>query len=314
MATEKANATTAVATTAATTTQPAKRTATAVAPAGKPKVTIEALLTGEKFTEKITALLPTYLKPATFVQICCTQLKKVPLLAKCEPVSFFAKLQECAERGLAPNGRDAYMIPFKNNRTGEYEVQLIIGYQGKVKLAKKYGGVKRIYCELWCKGDTLTNDTGIIHHIIDYTKPRNEATALGVVCIVFFEGDTIGQGVVVPTAEINAVRDNAKSYRQAQQFGGDCPWMSYWGEMAKKTAFNKLCKWLDLSPEFEAAAEVDDDVIDAEYTEGVAAGAMPAPRMIAGDQPKALPNASVAETGAFTEGQQEAEPEPAEVF
>lgn len=238
----------------------------ATAPA-RPARTIEGLLTGEMFASKLKSLLPTYLPAKTFVQVVCTQLRKVPKLAKCDPESFFARLQECAEMGLAPNGRHAYLLPFENRRTGTVECQLLIGYKGLAMLAKRYGGVASIYCELWCDGDTLTNDTGDIHHVINYEARRADEDVRGVVCVVNFKDGT-RQGIVVKRSEIDAIRNRAQSYRQAVQYGKDCPWTTDYGEMAKKTAFRRLAKWLDLSPEFDLAVERDDrDFATAEVVE-----------------------------------------------
>lgn len=242
-----------------TTTAVATAKPTAVA-ARQPKQTIEQLLTGAKFEQKLAALLPAYMPPKTFVQIVCTQMRKTPLLAKCEPMSFFARLQECAERGLSPNGRHAYLLPFKNNKAGTVECQLVVGYQGLSLLAKKFGGVTSIYCELWFEKDTLENDTGNIRHIINYRADRRDpaTNSLGVVCVVKFKDGT-SQGIVVPKYEIDTVRDRAQSYKRAKQYGTDCPWMTDYGEMAKKTAFRRLAKWLDLSPEFDSAVDLDNE-------------------------------------------------------
>lgn len=299
------------------TTEVAKPTGTQVAK--KPQATIESLLTGERFAARLKSLLPTYLPPKTFVQIVCTQLRKTPKLAKCDPASFFARLQECAETGLAPNGRHAYLVPFENRKQGTVECQLLIGYKGLSMLAKRYGEVTNIYCELWCEADELQNDTGEIHHIINYAAPRNEETMLGVVCVVTFKDGT-KQGTVVQKSEINAIRDRAQSYRQAKAYGKDCPWMTDYGEMAKKTAFRRVCKWLDLSPEFELAVEKDDaDYINADFTDVPAQSAVkqvvskPAPKQIAA-KPEPKPEPKPEEQAEVAEEVVEAEPIPESVF
>lgn len=286
-------------------------TAVAARPTGtvagkRPQATIESLLTGDMFAQKLKSLLPTYLPAKTFVQIVCTQLRKVPKLAKVDPASFFARLQECAEMGLAPNGRHAYLVPFENRKMGTVECQLLIGYKGLSMLAKRYGGVTNIYCELWCEGDTLTNDTGEIHHVINYTARRDETTMLGVVCVVFFKDGT-RQGLVMQRWEIESIRNRAQSYRQAKQYGKDCPWTTDFGEMAKKTAFRRLTKWIDISPEFDLAVERDDaDFINAEFTDVPAKSAVK--QIMQKPKPKELPNNAPAEAA-----QPQPEPVMAEV-
>lgn len=275
----------------------------------KPQRTLESLLTGEQFMLKLRSLLPSYLPAKTFVQIVCTQLRKVPKLAKCTQPSFFACLQECAEMGLSPNGRHAYLIPFEDRNKKTVECTLIFGYKGLAKLARKFGGVTSIYTEIWCDGDELTNDTGEIHHIINYRAPRNADTMLGVVCVVTGK-DGLREGIVVPKCDIDAIRDRAQSYRRAMAYGRDCPWTTDYFEMAKKTAFRRLCKWLDLSPEFEIAVEKDDadyinvDSVDTDIPKPAAV------KQIVGNAPKPLPKPTPEQPELIPEAEAQPQPQP----
>ena len=91
--------------------------------------------------------------------------------------------------------------------------------------------------------------------------------------------------------------------------------MTDYGEMAKKTAFRRVCKWLDLSPEFEVAVEKDDaDYINADFTDVPTQSAVkqvvskPAPKQIAA-KPEPKPESKPAESEVA-----EAEPIPESVF
>ncbi len=57
---------------------------------------------------------------------------------------------------------------------------------------------------------------------------------------------------VMSIHEVNAIRARSRS-------GQSGPWVTDFNEMAKKTAFRRLSKWLPLSPEFRDAVENDDE-------------------------------------------------------
>jgi recombination protein RecT len=60
--------------------------------------------------------------------------------------------------------------------------------------------------------------------------------------------DGTKQSDVMTLAEINAVRKRSRA-------GGEGPWVTDYAEMAKKTVFRRLSKWLTLSPEVADALD-----------------------------------------------------------
>ena len=57
-------------------------------------------------------------------------------------------------------------------------------------------------------------------------------------------------------------RDEVEAVRKRSRAGGSGPWVTDWNEMAKKTAFRRLSKWLPLSPEYHDALDRDGDALD----------------------------------------------------
>ncbi len=72
---------------------------------------------------------------------------------------------------------------------------------------------------------------------------------------------------VMSVAEVEAIRKRSRA-------GSSGPWVTDWNEMAKKTVFRRLSKWLPLSPELHAAVSADDDAIDIPATPKVGMSAM----------------------------------------
>jgi hypothetical protein len=69
--------------------------------------------------------------------------------------------------------------------------------------------------------------------------------------------DGVSKCEVLTTGEVEAIRKRSKA-------GSSGPWVTDWSEMAKKTAFRRVSKWLPLSAEVQDAFERDDDkLIDA---------------------------------------------------
>ena len=104
------------------------------------------------------------------------------------------------------------------------------------------------------------------------------------IAYVYAVANFVGGGIqfeVMSRAEVEAVRDKSQGYQSAVASAKrrnrpdvDSPWVSYFEEMAKKTAIRRLAKYLPLSVEAARAVAVDeaadrgeflDDVIDQEY-------------------------------------------------
>ena len=56
-------------------------------------------------------------------------------------------------------------------------------------------------------------------------------------------------------------REEVELVRRSSRASTDTPWTTYYNEMAKKTVFRRLCKWLPYSSELDKALQIS----DAEY-------------------------------------------------
>lgn len=228
----------------------------------KPVKTLREMLNSEEFKAALHDSLPAILPPERFVRIANTALTKTPDLLKCDRNSFFKCLLDLSQLGLEPDGRRAHLIPFKNNKQGTVDCQLLIDYKGLVELARRSGTISTIHADVVCENDEFTYDCGqITKHIIDFRKPRGAVYAVYALCTM---RDGTTQSVVLGRDEIESIRKRSRA-------GNSGPWVTDWNEMAKKTAFRRLSKWLTLSPELHKAIQLEDD----EYTK-------PKPRVING--------------------------------
>jgi len=227
-----------------------KKPATPLATQVKRQLTIREQLESPKFRDEIAKALPKHLTPDRFIRVAVSALARTPKLKECEPVSLFGAMLTLSQLGIEPDGRRAHLIPFENRRRGCVECQLIIDYKGLAEMAMRSGVVSYLHADVVCENDQFEENMGeIIAHKIDRRKPRGEVYAAYAIC-KFKDGTAKAE--VMSSDEIEAIRKRSKA-------GNAGPWITDWNEMAKKTVFRRLSKWLPLSPEFRDAVEADDE-------------------------------------------------------
>ena len=210
----------------------------------KKDTSIRGLLESPGFAKQVEKALPKHLTPDRFVRIAITALTKTPKLKDCTKESLFNALLNLSQMGLEPDGYHAHLIPYGN------QCQLIIDYKGLVDLVMRSGKVANIHADVVCDNDTFVYNMGMVEeHRIDLRKERGEVYAVYAVA-TFTDGSKKAE--VMSRADVEAVRGRSKAGRSG-------PWVTDWNEMAKKTVFRRLSKWLPISPEFRDHLESDFD-------------------------------------------------------
>lgn len=224
---------------------------------------IKSYLEGERFKQEIAKALPRHLGPDRFIRVALTAMTKTPLLGECTPESFFQCLLQLSSLGLEPDGRRAHLIPFKNKKKNTVECTLIIDWKGLAELAMRSGIIASLHADVICENDDFEWNLGeIVHHRIDWKKPRGEAYAAYATAKTK-DGARFCQ--VMTRDEIIAIRDASQGWYAFQQgWSKSCPWDPEHPviekEMWKKTPFRRLTKWLPLSAEFRDALDVDEKI------------------------------------------------------
>ena len=214
----------------------------------------------DKFIEKIkegwNLVLPSVCTPDRFARVALSCIKKNDKLLQAIQTpegraSIAEAFMHCAELGIEPDGRRAYLIPYKN------DVQLIIDYKGIAELAMRSGYISNIHADKVCENDEFVYNMGNIEkHIIDFKKERGKPYAYYAV-VTFKDGTKKCE--VMSRAEVEAIRDRSAAWSAYKKFGKICPWNTDPEEMSKKTVFKRLAKWIPQSPEIQRAIEIDDE-------------------------------------------------------
>lgn len=229
---------------------------TATVPAnGQPKaktaLSIRQWLQSDGLAAEIAKALPKHMSPERMMRVAMTSLTKTPKLAECTPESFMQCLLSLSQWGLEPDGRRAHLIPYGR------ECTLIIDYKGLVELAYRSGVVKSIHADVVREGDLFVYSLGEIREHtpwvfrFDASKPKDAGKVIAAYARVVMNGD-VSKCEVLSFDEIESVRNRSRA-------GNNGPWKTDWSEMAKKTAFRRVSKWLPLSAEIQDAFERDAD-------------------------------------------------------
>lgn len=216
------------------------------------QVSIKQQLTTDRFKEEIAKTgLPDWITPDRMVRIALTAINKTPGLARCTPESFFRCMMELGWLGLEPDNRMAYLIPYGN------ECTLIVSYKGLVQILFRSPRVKKINADIVRSGDLFEYDNGeVIRHVPwflrqDNDKPDDRGDIIASYCVVSLD-EGYQQTVLIERCDLNAIKNRSRS-------GKNGPWVTDFGEMARKTAFRRAVKYLPMPPAVaEAVARAND--------------------------------------------------------
>lgn len=201
--------------------------------------------------ESIAMVLPKHLTPERLIRMALVAASRNPVLLQCDQNSILRAMMDASSLGLEPFSalQHAFIIPYKNNKTGTMEAQFQPGYRGLVDLARRTGQIVTIAANVVRQGDLFEYEDGYeqkLKHIPNWTH-RGDIEKVYAYALLKDGGR---QSVVMTKQEIDGIR--AKS--TCGKYG---PWQDFYEEMAKKTVLKRLCKGLPASTEFAKAIEAD---------------------------------------------------------
>jgi recombination protein RecT len=222
---------------------------------------------------ELRKVLPKYLPEERMVRLAISAVRTNEKLQRATPLSLAGSLMTASVLGLEPNTptQEAYLVPYENKKAGrgpdgEYpvEAQLIVGYQGYVKLFRNHPLAADIYAEAVYLADDFHFTKGTdpyIHH-----APKPHARDENDQPIYYYAVATLTNGtkpfVVLTPQEV-------KTLRRGRVGSTDIPDPQRW--MERKTALRQLVKLLPKSTELALAAQVDESSGTELYAERVKA-------------------------------------------
>lgn len=198
----------------------------------------------------LSSALPRHVEPERFAQTMITMVRNTPRLLECTRGSFMLSVIQCATLGLEPALGQAHIIPYRNRSQGIVEANFQPDYKGLVQLALRTGRYDAIEAIPVYAKDEFTYERGLnptLRHVPSLEPEPGEVTFLYAIAWPK-EGQPSWE--VMSRAQVEDIRKRSKS-------SGDGPWVTDWEQMARKTVFRRLTKWLELSPEARIAVEAD---------------------------------------------------------
>ena len=211
-------------------------------------------LNNEKFQQQLAAALPKFLDTDHFVRSAITEFRLNPALAECSVPSVLGYFMQAAACGLEPASMlgQCYPVPFNNKKTGQKEAQFICGYRGMLSIARRSGEIASVVAEVVHEKDEFSIEYGMEPKLVH--KPfidGDPGEMRGAYVVVRFKGEGIDPVIkYMPKSEIDKHRARSKA-------GSYGPWVTDYEEMAKKTVFRSVFKWLPISIEQIQATTTD---------------------------------------------------------
>ena len=196
--------------------------------------------------------VPKHMTPERLIKVGIAALSRNPILLECTPESLILALIECGQLGLEPGplGK-AHMVPFRNSRTKQREIQFIIGYQGMADLVLRTEGVDSLDARCVYEGDRFDYEYGLNQKLIH--RPQGETDPNRITHAYAIARTSDGEPVFEVLSR-DAIEKGHRSRSKAKDSG---PWVTDYAAMCKKTVVLVLCKLLRKSPELEAAIAHD---------------------------------------------------------
>ncbi len=238
------------------------------------KGTIAHLLESQK--KQIALALPKHLTPDRLMRVALTAMSKNPKLLECSPTSLLGSVIQSAQLGLEPDGAlgEAYLIPFgksykddKGNWQKRYECQFMPGYRGIAKLVRNSGDVISIMAKEVCANDFFEFEYGINERLVHKPLMKDRGETVYFYCYVRLK-DGGFQFEIMSKEEVDLIKYQAyrknnpknkdKSNSEIEKLI-DGVWKDFYVEMARKTVFKKLSKYLPMSVEAAKVFEIEEN-------------------------------------------------------
>lgn len=242
----------------------------------QPQDTLEGMIKRPDIIARFAQAMPKHFSAERMLRLISLAAFKSPNLAKCNPWSVIGAGLTLGSLGLEPNTPlgHAYLVPFRNNRaskqTGQdvYDLQVLIGYQGKMELWHRSGLVRSIEANVVYEGDEFEFEYGSNAHL----KFRPQGDSQGRKPLYAYAYAKLKDGgemfEVWPYARVLQVRNKSQAYRQAleakSEYGEnargwkEAPWVAFEEEMACKTMLHRLNKRMPKSVELQNAQVIEE--------------------------------------------------------
>jgi recombination protein RecT len=213
------------------------------------------------------AALPAHIPVERFTRVVLTAVQTNPDLLKLNRRSLFTSAVKCATDGLLPDGREAALVPYKD------EVQYLPMIAGVRKKVRNSGEIATWDVQAVYENDDFDFELGDSPFISHRPTLGDRGRLIAVYSIATLKGGEKSRDVM-SVGEVEKIR--------ALSRGKNTPWTNptFYAEMAKKTVAKRHSKVLPMSTDLDDLMRRDDALYDLDSNSDKALAAAPAPKSL----------------------------------
>jgi recombination protein RecT len=185
------------------------------------------------------AALPPHIPVEKFKRVALTAIQNTPALVNADRRSLFGAFVRLAQDGLLPDGREAAIVMFGN------KAQAMPMIAGILKKIRQSGEVAKVSAQVVYSNDKFVVKYGFdedVEHVPPaLNEPRGEPIG-AYATAVLKDGSQL--------LEVMSLEDIEK-VRKVSRAANNGPWVTWFGEMARKTVMRRLAKRLPMSTDLE---------------------------------------------------------------
>lgn len=210
---------------------------------------LQKWIEGDTFTERIESIFAhNHAKVSRFKQALMIQCNQNPKLLKCTPESILKCAYEIALSGLLPDGRNAYLIPYKEVCTVQFD------YKGYVRLILNSPEHQSIHAVIVYSNEEFEIEFGDVTKHKTIFSPSERGEPIGCYTVLTYVNKN-RSFCFMSKEEIEKIRDNSQGYKFDRN---GSLWVKHPLEMWKKTVIRRHQKTLRLDVDSEAAFNMAD--------------------------------------------------------
>lgn len=170
------------------------------------------------------------------------------------PKSLAKAIMNIALTGISlnPVQKYAYLVPRSPRKGAPVEVCLDFSYRGLSQLAIDAGAVLDINTQIVYERDSYSLELGSDPKVTHSVPFGDRGEMIGVYSSALLHSRTY-HIEAMSIHEIKNIMRRSSSFRS----GKNCPWITDFGEMARKTVIKRLFKYLPIPTEVMAAVQID---------------------------------------------------------
>ncbi len=226
----------------------------------KPAEVFEQMLL--KRQSEFMKVLPAHISFDKFQRTVLTAVITEPKLLGADRASLMVSCLKAAQDGLLPDKRDAALVIFNTKKDDKFieAVQYMPMYSGILKKVRQSEELSTVASHVVYEKDkfhyVLGDEEKVIHEPYFGTEDRGEIVAA--YCIAKLKDGTVMREVMT-VQDIEKIRKKSKSGNDKQTGEAKGIWKEWYEEMAKKTVFRRLAKWLPQTADILDTALKNDD-------------------------------------------------------